>query len=47
MYVGIGILHLVKSKSRCFSLWEHKKYIYINQIHELYYGNNTCADQQP
>ena len=26
---GIGILHLVKSKLRCISLWEHAKYIYI------------------
>ena len=43
----IGILDLVKSKSRCISLWEHKKYIYINQMHGLYTGNNTCAIGQP
>jgi len=43
----MGILDLVKSKSSCFNLWEHEKYIYINQIYKLYNGNNTCADQQP
>ena len=47
MYLGIGILHLVKLKLSCFSLWEHEKYIYINQISELYNGNDTCAVQQP
>ena len=31
----------------CFNLWEHEKYIYINQIYKLYNRNNTCADQQP
>ena len=44
---GIGILDLVKEKLRCIIVWEYKKYIYINQIHELYNGNNICADQQP
>jgi len=29
MYLGIGILHLVKSKLSCFSPGEHAKYIYI------------------
>jgi len=43
----MGILDLVKSKLSCFNLWEHEKYIYINQIYKLYNGNNTCADQQP
>jgi len=43
----MGILDLVKSKLSCFNLWEQEKYIYINQIYELYNGNNTCADQQP
>ena len=47
MYLGIGILQLVKLKLSCFNFWEHKKYIYINQICELYNGNNTCAIQQP
>ena len=47
MYLGIGILHLVKSKLSCFNFWEHEKYKYINQICELYNGNNTCAIQQP
>ena len=27
MYVGIGILDLVKSKLSHFSLWEHAKYV--------------------
>ena len=40
-YFGLG-----KIKLSCFNLWEHEKYIYINQIYELYNGNNTCADQQ-
>ena len=44
---GIGILDLVKSKLRCISLCEREKYIYINQIHGLYTGNNTCAIGQP
>jgi hypothetical protein len=47
MYPGIGILYLVKSKLSCSSLWKHSKYIYINQIHGLYTGNNTCAIGQP
>ena len=44
---GISILDLVKLKFRCIGLWEHKKYIHISQIYELYYGNNFCAVQQP
>jgi len=45
--LGIGILHLLRSKLRSISLWEHEKYIYINKIQDMCTGNNICAVQQP
>jgi len=44
---GTGILHLVKSKLRCITLWEHAKYIYINTVCPVCTGNNIFAVQQP
>ena len=44
---GMGILHLVKSKLRYISLWEHAKYLHINKIWDICNGNNICAVQQP
>ena len=43
MYLGIGILHLVKLKLSCFSPGEHAKYIYM----VINTRNNFCAVQQP
>jgi hypothetical protein len=40
-------LNTINYVSRCIILWEHETPIYINQIDELYNGNDTCADQQP